>query len=146
MITRIFSLWIAIVIVCAAAGPVAAQEAPPAGSHIYLPLAQIGPTGCGSGGGTGPSMWAPVTDQGIDVWIKSRCEGHVHVWYRLWYTAPTCIGYCQTSWGPMDEDWIIINRVMILNGEIVIIQWGEFLSVMNIPFTLDIYGWPPLEQ
>ncbi len=145
-----FALMIALVAILSGQGAAFAQGPDtPAGSHIYMPLAQIGPTGCGSAGGTGAPIWTYVTGQGIDVWLNSRCPAHVHIWIRVWYSGPSCLqGYCQTSWVWMAEDWVIVPKVVVVEAtnEIRINEFVEFVSVMNIPFSLDVYPWPPAEN
>lgn len=121
----------------------------PTPNRVYMPLAQIGPTGCGSAGGTGAPIWTYVTGQGIDVWLNGRCPAHQHVWVRVWYSGPSCLqGYCQTSWAWMTEDWVIVPKVVVIEAtnELRINEFVEFVSVMNIPFSLDVYPWPPAED
>lgn len=149
-----FALMIALVaiLIGQAPAPAIAQDLGPDSpepNHIYMPLAQIGPTGCGSAGGTGTPMWTYVTGQGVDIWLNGRCPAHVHVWVRVWYSGPSCLqGYCQTSWEWMLDDWIIVNKVVVVEAtnELRINEFVEFVSVMNIPFSFDVYPWPPTEN
>jgi hypothetical protein len=149
----VFGIALVTILAIAGHGVAFAQQGPdtetPAGSRIYMPLAQIGPSGCGSAGGTGAPIWTYVTGQGIDVWLNGRCPAHQHVWIRVWYSGPSCLqGYCQTSWAWMTEDWVIIPKVVTVEAtnEIHINEFVEFVSVMNIPFSLDVYPWPPAED
>lgn len=118
-------------------------------NSVFLPLVRFGLKECESAGGSGSPIWTYVTGQGVDIWLTSRCPAHQHVWVRVWYSGPSCLqGYCQTSWAWMTEDWVIIPKVVIVEAtnEIRINEFVEFVSVMNIPFSLDVYPWPPTES